>query len=156
MPYINRINGGRRVVSGLVHMKKLLQIFLLLFPSLISAQTNEVEKFDSFLVSFSSDSLFQLSRIQFPVISVTLDQEYFEEVESNIQKTDWTYIDLIGDELFKLDVRTQTYDNFDLKLKDTGERVFSLLSLYGGMHKYYYFKRVNGKWFLVKLRDVST
>tara|TARA_Y100001935_G_C16931712_1_gene325759 strand:+ start:64 stop:477 length:414 start_codon:yes stop_codon:yes gene_type:complete len=137
-------------------MKKLLPIFLLLFPSLISAQSNEIEKFHSFLVSFSSDSLFQLSRIQFPVTSVTLDQEYFEEVESKIQKADWTYIDLIGDELFKLDVRTQTYDNFDLKLEDSGERVFSLISLYGGMHIYYYFKRVNGKWFLVKLRDIST
>jgi len=137
-------------------MKKLLSIFLLLSPSLVFSQTNIPEQFESILLNFSSDSLFQISRIEFPVVSVTLDQEYFEEVKSEIQKSNWVFVNLFGEELTRLNFRTQIYDNFELKMDDSGERVFSSLSIVGGMHIYYYFKRINGKWFLVKFKDVST
>jgi hypothetical protein len=122
--------------------------------ALAQAESNEI--FDSFLLKFDSDKNFQVSRVNFPVMFIGLDDEYFKPDTSYIKKGDWKLIELFSEEQVALNVRNQIYDNFDLELEDTGERVFSTYTIVGGMNIHFYFKRINGKWFLVKIQDLST
>ena len=52
--------------------------------------------------------------------------------------------------------RPQFYDSFSATLKDTDERVFAWLGIETGVKIYYFFKRIEGKWYLIKIKDDST
>ena len=131
---------------------KVIFFFIFLFPSLLFAQANQKEDFTSFLYQFSSDSLFQINRIQFPLTFITLNYEIFEEVEKKIQEKDWRFETVFPAQ----ERRAQVYDNFDRELRDSDERVFSWHGIDNGINIHYFFKRINGKWFLVKYEDTST
>ena len=47
------------------------------------------------------------------------------------------------------------YDNFDCKLRETDERVFRWKG-FTGMDERYFFKRISGKWFLIKIENLGT
>ena len=131
-------------------MKKTLFFFLLLFPVLVNGQDKEY--FDSFLYEFSSDSSFQMSRIQFPLPFKTMNYETYEEVEMDLSMEQWNFHSVLpSHESF-----TQTYDNFETEMDDSGERVFSITGNRNGINVYYFFKRIDGKWFLIKFKDTST
>jgi len=132
-------------------MKKTLFFFFLLFPILVYGQENK-EHFDLFIQDFSSDSSFQMSRIQFPLPFKTMNHETYEEMEMTLSEDQWNFHSVLPNhESF-----TQTYDNFNMEMDDSGERVFSLTGNSNGINIHYYFKRVGGKWFLVKFEDTST
>ena len=118
--------------------KSLLILFLFLFSSLIQAQAID-ENFDTFIYHFSSDSVFQASRIQFPIEKVSLSYDHIEETTSEIPKTEWNHNYLF----MNSSLRTQIYDSFEKKLKDTDERVLSFLGVENGLEVYYYFKRLS-------------
>lgn len=132
-------------------MKKTLFFFLLLFPILVYGQEDK-EYFDSFIQEFSSDSSFQMSRIQFPLPFKTMNHDTYEEVEMTLSKDQWNFHSVLPNyESF-----TQTFDNFEREMEGSGERVFSITGNGNGINIYYYFKRKDGKWFLVKFEDTST
>jgi len=147
--FINRTQVYRFNTTS--QMKKTLFFFFLLFPILVYGQENK-EHFDSFIQDFSSDSSFQMSRIQFPLPFKTMNHETYEEMEMTLSEDQWNFHSVLPNhESF-----TQTYDNFNMEMDDSGERVFSLTGNSNGINIYYYFKRVGGKWFLVKFEDTST
>ena len=125
---------------------------LLLFANACAAQ---VESFDEFLPKFSNDSVFQMSRVSFPLKHVFLDDDTFELDSTTISKKDYhlnkLYYELYG----RSDAFPVLYDNFDLNFRDTNERVFQWKG-FTGMDERYYFKRVERKWFLVKTADIGT
>ena len=132
-------------------MKKIIIFFLLLFPILVYGQ-EDMEYFDSFLQEFSSDSSFQISRIQFPIPFKTMNNDTYEEVNLTLSKDQWNFHSVLpSHELF-----TQTYDNFERALDKSGELVFSLIGNSNGINVHYYFKRIGRKWFLVRFEDMST
>ena len=134
-------------------MKTLLASVLLVvsfsFDSL--AQTKS-EDFNSFIFEFSTDSVFQISRIHFPLEKITITNDLIDDTSSTIQKSDWKHSYLF----INSSSRTQIYDNFEKKLSDTDERILSFLGIENGLQVYYFFKRLSGKWFLVKIEDLST
>jgi len=73
--FINRTQVYRFNTTS--QMKKTLFFFFLLFPILVYGQENK-EHFDSFIQDFSSDSSFQMSRIQFPLPFKTMNHETYE------------------------------------------------------------------------------
>lgn len=81
-----------------------------------------------------------------------MNHDTYEEVEMTLTKDQWLFHSVLP----KHESFTQTYDSFDLNMEDSGERVFSLKGNMNGISVYYYFKRINGKWFLVKFEDTST
>ena len=124
--------------------------FLLAFPS-----NAQVESFDNFLSKFSNDSLFQISRVEFPLKYIFLNDDTFERDSSLINKKDYD-INKLHYSLYDCsEAFPAIYDNFKSQLRDTDERVFRWKG-FTAMDERYYFKRRRGKWFLIRIEKLGT
>ncbi|HEU4563767.1 MAG TPA: DUF4348 domain-containing protein [Gemmatimonadaceae bacterium] len=105
------------------------------------------EDFDVFLDRFQSDTAFQLSRVRFPL-------PWFSQADdstSRIVRQKWEHLSLRTEgETF-----TQLFDNFGMELRDTDERVWSLIGRGSDIRQNYFFQRLRGKWYLVRVEDLS-
>lgn len=112
------------------------------------------ENFIQFLEEFSLDDKFQLSRIKFPLLFICLNESFADMDTSYIELTEWKprYFCFGPDQTSFY----QIYDNFQHKLRDTDERVFAWHGIGNGIKNFLYFKRIDGRWFLVKEEDFST
>lgn len=109
------------------------------------------ENFDSFIEQFISDSAFQLSRIKFPLISTTLINAD-NYLTKELQISDWKFTPLYRNEKYK----SQLYDNFQMKMRNSDERVFCWEGIENGINVQYRFKCIGVRWFLVQYNDFST
>lgn len=108
------------------------------------------EDFYAFLDNFSTDRIFQFQRIVFPITVSAPDANEITltPTEEKIEKTDWELLDLTYDSSFatrEVDKYTQTV-NFR---KDTAH--VSLRGIDNGIYADYYFKLIDGEWYLVTL-----
>ncbi|MDP3443565.1 MAG: DUF4348 domain-containing protein [Ignavibacteria bacterium] len=130
---------------------KIISLILLLTPSLIVKPQNE--SFDKFISKFTQDSIFQLSRVSFPLSYISWDYEKDKECTTFIQKKSYQFDRLHyflanrGEDAYPV-----FYDNFNCEFKDNGEMVFQWKGFSSGDRRYY-FKRMNGIWILVKILD---
>tara|TARA_B110001450_G_C17443418_1_gene408880 strand:- start:256 stop:708 length:453 start_codon:yes stop_codon:yes gene_type:complete len=147
-----------------VFIKSILFILLISFFSCInnsSVKKNEVtsieenkENFFIFFQDFCMNEEFQLQRIQFPLAEIYLSEDLNDKIESFIKKENWEYI-----ELKKFDDNTFEYyfNSFtDREIKETNEKIYSILGIENGVNINYFFKIVNGKWYLVKIENLTT
>ncbi len=108
---------------------------------------NSKEDFDDFFKKFDSDSVFQRSRIKFPLTIITIDETGENNVEKYISKNE---INHIG-------VNKLTELNMAFKKKrltvDKVEVQFQIENT--GYEKDYLFARSSGKWFLILVKDLS-
>ena len=97
-----------------------------------------VEDFDSFYNKFHSDSMFQMSRVKFPL------QGYDMDTSEQVQK--WTPDNWLMHRAKVSDVDTTIYD---VKV-DSGHliRKEKVFIAGGGFNLERVFKRINGKWYL--------
>lgn len=126
-------------------IKQLIISFGLFIPIIANSQP---ENFEEFIDNFCMDSSFQISRVQFPLLYISWDYETDKEIELYIQKEKYKYDKLY----YNSDAYAVFYDNFDCKLKDSDEMVFRWKG-FTDMDRRYYFKRINGIWFLIKILD---
>ncbi len=120
-----------------------------------SAQENiaDKENFDEFFSHFMYDTAFQLERVVFPLEFVHLDYENdYEVVSTAIKKADWAHQRFYANQ----QAYPALYNNYDMKLEDTNERLFAWRGVDNGIYTAYYFKRIEGKWYLTKWEDLST
>lgn len=127
----------------------ILLLFLLMLPLSVKSQN---EDFDVFIKKFSQDSIFQLSRITFPLTYISWDYEEDEEIITTTQKEQYKFDRLFYSLKKKEDAYPVFYDNFECKFQDSGERVFQWKGFYS-MDRRYYFKRIEEEWFLIKILD---
>ena len=97
---------------------------------------------------------FQLSRILFPLQQICLNEDFTRVDTVYLTKEKWV-IQNFNYEPNK-ESFGQIYDNFEHKLKDTDERVFAWHGIGNGIKIFYYFKRIKGLWYLIKIEDFST
>ena len=112
------------------------------------------EDFDEFFYKFMIEPEFQLSRIKFPLEFVGFKDGYPGEETDTIYLTEdqWKHNHFyLNESSIPL-----IYDNFDMKLRDTDERIFVWSGVENGIYVTYYFRRIKGKWFLIKEEDFST
>jgi hypothetical protein len=129
---------------------------MVIFACFVSMKcVGQTEDFDKFLIKFSNDSIFQVSRVEFPLKYVFLDDDTFETDSSMINKVDYRFNRFHYTLLECSEAYPVFYDNFKRELRDTGERVFRWKG-FTGMDERYYFKRKNNKWFLVRVEHVGT
>lgn len=124
-----------------------------LFPTGAMADSNE--SFEEFFSQFLTSKDFQISRIQFPLESLVGelgDDGEWVETKNHLLRSEWEFTDF---GYYDRSLATQVYDNFEKKLRDTGERVFEFKGTESGVLFYLYFERIKGKWFLVKMADQS-
>lgn len=121
-------------------------------PDTASVSVKSTEDFNDFFILFSKNEKFQLERILYPFPHFSLDSVE-NIVCDTLKQGQWQYVDLLpnGSSF------TSIYDNFKHELRATDERVFALEGVEvedeGGT--YYYFKRINGLWYLIKREDFS-
>ncbi|MFC0878889.1 DUF4348 domain-containing protein [Saccharicrinis sp. FJH2] len=117
------------------------------------------EDFDSFFWKFMTDSAFQTSRIKFPLKYITWGKTPYGDVDLGgeidtiqIIKDKWQYDPFY---INFANERTQIYDNFELKLKPTNERLLHWYGVESGGDSKYFFKGIDGKWYLIKKEQLG-
>ncbi len=130
------------------------EVVIVLFLSAMCSAADGKEDFDAFFYPFCADTSFQKQRVKFPLYKTTLLDSVPEKYDTTVfsAKT-WKHQSFFID--YGLAYHSQIYDNFDLELKDTDERVFAWHGVESGVQVYYYFKRMNGKWFLIDWKNLS-
>jgi len=116
------------------------------------------QSFDQFLVSFGADDEFQRSRIVFP-----LDYTYYgrsedmitlKPVQEKLTSMDWIHHEFAPDSIAG-HLPENPYQWNVSKLTNDDAEVFKG-GLDTGMSITFYFKKIDGKWFLVKVVNKST
>ena len=114
----------------------------------------EQEDFDDFFYKFMIEPDFQLSRVKFPLVFVGFKDGYPGNDTDTIyfSKDKWQH------NSYYLDKQSIPiiYDNYEMKLQNTDERVFVWAGVENGIYVKSYFKRIEGKWYLIKEEDFST
>ncbi|GAA4450426.1 DUF4348 domain-containing protein [Rurimicrobium arvi] len=100
--------------------------------------TKELEDFDSFLNRFSSDSIFQTSRILFPITSSLYDIDNGQTDTERITRNEWTFSNLKSTGFVLKVYKSEKVDTLNIQGKETGISVN------------YIFELIDGKWMLVK------
>ena len=108
------------------------------------------EDFYRFLDDFNTKRTFQLDRIIFPITVLTPDanQIALAPTEEKIEKMDWELLDLTYDS-------TYTIRDYDKYTQTVNFRKYtahvSLRGIDNGIYADYYFKLIDGEWYLVTL-----
>ena len=127
------------------HFKYTMLIVFVLFitSSCVSKRiSNRVENFDAFYDKFHKDTVFQLSRINFPIEGFKVDHEG----EKSWDKSNWNYLSI---KVYDVDK-----DTFKVYYKKTSKQFIQKSWIENsGFLSEYRFKPINGKWFLVYALD---
>lgn len=129
-----------QVIFGLVLVFSIL--LGLLFKSISS---NYSENFEEFNRQFHSDSIFQLSRINFPIEGKLIE---------GFDKQNWTSKNW---ELMKIPVSEKSsLRNYKHSVRKTEDFVIEKFWIdNSGFHFERRFKKIDGKWFLIYYNDVN-
>lgn len=111
--------------------------------------------FDAFFERFTKDSVFQKSRVKYPLKWYYLeDNESSKMIVGFINKpSEYNYIDFSVDK----DAMNNEYDKYSISIEDLGSTVNYILNGYdNGINIKYIFKKINYCWLLVEIEDKST
>lgn len=115
-------------------------------PALATSRA-PAESFADFFTRFREDSVFQRARTRFPL-------PWFSQANDSTQlrhAREWTFVPFLsGQESY-----VQLFDNFAMRQADTDERVYALIGVASDIRQNYFFQRVRGRWFLVRVEDLS-
>jgi hypothetical protein len=131
-----------------------LLIVIALVGSLWAAEgAGRSENFEDFFIEFMENAEYQKSRIQFPVLSLSFHMESDIADSSFIDKAHWRFNEFKS---LRTGTQVRQFDNFARTTRDTDERVISLIGNDNGILFSYFFLRIEGRWFLVKILDESS
>lgn len=112
------------------------------------------ENFFVFFKDFCSNAPYQKTRIIFPLKDVYLSEDLNNREEDLITEDEWSFLRI---KQFKTNTVEQYFNNFNKKrLEDSDEMVFVVGGIENGIYMSYYFSRKEGKWYLVKMEDLTT
>ncbi len=135
-------------------MKSILTIIFTLSLFYLSFGQKPKEDFNLFFFQFATEKEFQLERIKFPLEFVTWkneDEAGGEILITRIKKEEWQHDYFFMNENY----RPQIFDNFKGELNDTDERLFQWIGTETGVDVKYFFKRIDGEWFLIKKENLG-
>lgn len=121
-------------------------------PASSSARTTAphpppTEQFDEFFNRFRQDSSFQLSRVRFPLPWYS----QADDATRQLTRKSWQFEPFYSAQ----ETYTQVFDNFAMWLADSDERVFALIGVASDIRQNFFFRRLDGRWFLVRVEDLS-
>ena len=116
--------------------------------------SNVNSNFQTFLEYFNKDSIFQISRIAFPLKVKEANSDIdFDLRERIIQKADFRKMDFTYDKSKK----NKQVDNYEQNIKVEGNKaVIEIRGIENGIIADYYFIKKNGKWTLLTWINSST
>ena len=136
-------------------MKFIFNLLLFILVISTSFAKNKVDDFDFFLSQFATDTVFQLERTIFPLKITTWKNvdEIGGEIETRfIMKNEWNHESFY---YYVMDYRPQIFDNYSAKLRKSNRRLFQWIGVETGVSVKYYFKRIKGNWFLIKMENLG-
>jgi hypothetical protein len=112
--------------------------------------SNVDDKFETFLKYFNEDSIFQVSRIDFPLkVKFADSSKDYEMSEDIIQKQDFFKLDFTHDS-----IKAREYEQM---IEVKGEKAtIGLRGIENGIMADFYFEKKGGKWKLKTWEDAST
>jgi len=112
------------------------------------------KNFNDFIHLFNTDSLFQLSRVRFPIPIQYADwKKDYEYTKDTIEKNDYRIMTFEYDESYK----TRDFDKYEQTVEINGNKAtIDLKGIDNGINGAYYFEEINNKWILVSWVDSST
>ncbi len=110
------------------------------------------EDFNDFLEKFSKDSVFQLSRIDFPLKVSELNDDY-QVVETIVRKEDYSIFNFSVNKAGEIK-KTDTY--FQNEIVSRNYAKLEIRGIDNGIYLDIFFERVEGKWKLKTWTDSST
>ena len=114
--------------------------------------------FEEFFENFAKDSLFQKSRVKYPVKLIIGYYDFDKRkdttsVELILNKNKFNYIDFTEDK----DAMDKEYDKYTVSIENLDSIAnYKLTGYDNGIRVNYKFKLINGCWFLVEILDEST
>ena len=131
----------------------LLSIACTQTPQSDNSSSDHKESFNLFARRFCSDSSFQFERISFPLEKVITNETTGSE---SIEKEEWQYTELYcSDGEYLIGVYNDEAAIDEVQKDETDNKVIYISGYGTGLSLYYFFKRVEGKWFLISIRDSS-
>jgi hypothetical protein len=116
--------------------------------------SSDVENFESFFYSFSINENFQKDRIFFPFVELEYNGEDYDTTYVSYNK--WKHDSFYYDGEICREVIPVIYNNFERIIDDSSnERVFAWRGIESGIKFFYFFKRIDNKWFLIKTENSS-
>ncbi|WP_316632922.1 DUF4348 domain-containing protein [uncultured Flavobacterium sp.] len=119
------------------------------------------ENFEVFLDKFNRDSVFQISRVKFPLKVKEIDLETMAELDKN--RSDFKEITILKSKYTKLDFTypkdalTREFDRYTQKIKTKNNiTIVEIRGVDNGIYSDFYFEKINGKWFLKTWKEQST
>ncbi len=133
-------------------MKKIYYILFLLSLSCKSGKdiNKSDEAFPPFLQKFEQDSIFQASRITFPLLKLELEKEKRNTIQKWVNEKDYQKINLIP--LFNGKPNSTYSEEFRIINDQT---IVEIRGLDNGKILNYHFTKKNGKWILIEWDDFS-
>lgn len=119
------------------------------------------EDFEAFLAKFNHDSIFQISRVKFPLRVKEIDLESMAELdkkksefkERTILKSNYTTLDFT----YPKDALTRDFDRYTQEIKIKKDiTVVEIRGVDNGIYSDFYFKKIDGKWYLQTWKEQST
>jgi hypothetical protein len=110
------------------------------------------EDFNDFLEKFSKDSLFQYSRIDFPLRVSELNDDY-QAIETLVQKEDYLIFDFSMNNVGSVK-KTDNY--FQKVIVNEKDAKLEIRGIDNGIYLDVFFKNIEGKWKLQTWKDSST
>ncbi|MGC3945568.1 MAG: DUF4348 domain-containing protein [Chryseolinea sp.] len=124
------------------------------FQALVQTTSDSISQsdFKDFFERFSTDSVFQLSRIQFP-LEVKLWIEEEKPLEKQLwNRGDWKYSSFY----YEGEYASRSIDAYTQKVKSYGDTVkLEIRGVDNGIYTDYNFVKVDGDWILVSIRDFT-
>ena len=117
-------------------------------PPVQQATESHTENFDTFFEKFSSDSVFQRSRIKFPLTTETYDIDAEKMVMATIPAREW--------EFFNIREITRNKKHIYNTRKEKDKYILNATVEDTGIFVDYIFEQRDGKWVMVKIVDQST
>jgi len=119
----------------------------------IQIPKNIDDDFKVFISYFSKDSVFQVSRVNFPLIVKEIDDEnMLESKEKIIKKNEYTTINFE----YPKDALTREFDRYtqNYKIKEN-KAIIEIRGIDNGICSDFFFEKNNGKWILKSWDDSS-
>lgn len=113
----------------------------------IEKQTLKIadENFEDFLKEFSRDSVFQITRVKFPLKVKGLDYDNMEEQEKMISKSEYRKLDFT----YPKNALTRELDRYSQKnVLKNNIMVVEIRGTDNGIYSDFIFEKIAGKWFL--------
>jgi len=113
---------------------------------IIKIPENVDDTFETFLSYFNENMEFQLDRVQFPLQAEMLDGDY-ENIQVLIEKKDYQH------SIFKL----KKNEEYNLEISvEVNKSIIEIRGIDNGIMADYEFDKIDNKWILIKITDLST